>query len=822
MENYQQRIPNPMIKNFFKLAVRSLLKNKIYSLINIFGLAMGIAICLLIVLFIQGELGYDNFHERGDRIYRVVADRIYPGRVAAFTPIPNSFGAAFQHEFPEIEECTRVFEEEGQGVKVRAGTHTFEEKELFSADSNFFRVFTGRFLEGDSTALQTPGAVVVNEATAKRWFGSASNAIGKSVEMRGRTLRLTAVCKDWPEKSHLLFNVLIADMGTEDDRYRSFTGFSAYTYLLLRPHASPEALEAKFPGAVEKYVAGEIEQAFGMSYQQFRASGNGYHYFLQPLTKIHLISNRENELGPNGSIKEVWLFGMIALFILGIACINFVNLSTARSVERAKEVGLRKTFGSVRLELVQQFLMESVLMSLLSMMIAIGLIVILVPVFNQITGKELSAHWFAGLLPVLGLLIFAVFIGCVAGLYPAFVLSSFKPVLVLKGKFTANRYGTALRNGLVVFQFSISIVLIISTIIVRRQMQYMLGDRLGFKMDNILVVQGAGELGPHTKAFKDELGRMPGVESVSGSLFLPGDTFLSDPFQLVGSKESHTERASVVDARFAGLLGLQLKEGRFFSDDFSMDSLSLVLNERAVVVLQLQHPLGARMNVLQAGLNGPPGSPLKVFTVVGVLKDFHFLSLRQKISPLIFRNQRYGDPSPLIAIRIKGSAMGGAISSIEKTWRGMVPDWPFRYTFLDQHLADQYRAEQTAQKVFTSFSILTIFIACIGLLGLAAYTTRQRTREIGIRKVLGASVQDILALLSRNFLRLIIVSALIAFPLAWLAMHAWLKEYACRVDLSWWIFLSGGIIALGIGVITISYQAIRAGMANPVNSLRAE
>jgi len=402
------------------------------------------------------------------------------------------------------------------------------------------------------------------------------------------------------------------------------------------------------------------------------------------------------------------------------------------------------------------------------------------------------------------------------------VLSSFKPVLVLKGKSTANRYGTALRNGLVVFQFSISIVLIISTIIVRRQMQYMLGDRLGFKMDNILVIQGAGELGPHTKAFKDELGRMPGVESVSGSLFLPGDTFLSDPFQLVGSKESHTERASVVDARFAGLLGLQLKEGRFFSDDFSMDSLSLVLNERAVEVLQLQHPLGARMNVLQAGLNGPPGSPLKVFTVVGVLKDFHFLSLRQKISPLIFRNQRYGDPSPLIAIRIKGSAMGGAISSIEKTWRGMVPDWPFRYTFLDQHLADQYRAEQTAQKIFTSFSILTIFIACIGLLGLAAYTTRQRTREIGIRKVLGASVQDILVLLSRNFLRLIIVSALIAFPLAWLAMHAWLEEYAYRVDLSWWVFPTGGIIALGIGVITISYQAIRAGMANPVNSLRAE
>jgi putative ABC transport system permease protein len=811
-----------MLRNYLKLALRNLWKQKVYSFINLFGLGMGVAICLLILLFIQGELGYDSFHERGDRIYRVVADRIYPGRVAAFTPIPPSFGAAFQHEFPEIQECTRIFVEGGLGVMVKAGTHIFDEKEIFSADSNFFRVFTGSFLEGDATALQTPGAIVVNEATAKRWFGSASNAVGKSVEMQGQTFRLTAVCRDWPEKSHLLFNILIADMGTEDDRYGSFTGFSAYTYLLLRPHASPQALEAKFPGAVEKYVAGDIEQGFGMSYQQFSASGNGYHYFLQPLTKIHLISNRENELRPNGSIKEIWLFGMIALFILGIACVNFINLSTARSVERAKEVGLRKTFGSVRHELMQQFLFESVLMSLLSMVIAIGLIVVLVPVFNQITAKELSARWFAGFLPVLGLLIFAVFIGCVAGLYPAFVLSSFKPVLVLKGKFTANRHGSALRNGLVVFQFAISIVLIISTIIVRRQMHYMLGDRLGFKMDNILVVQSAFPLGPHTKAFKDELGRIPGVESVSGCLFLPGDTYLSDPFQLVGSKESHTERASVVDARFAALLGLQLKEGRFFSDVFSTDSLSLVLNERAVQVLQLQHPLGARMNVIEPEINGPPGSPLKVFTVVGVLKDFHFQSLRHKISPLIFMNQRYADPSPLIAIRIKGMAMAGAISSIEKIWRRMVPDWPFRYTFLDQHLADQYRAEQTAQKVFTSFSLLAILIACIGLLGLAAYTTRQRTREIGIRKVLGASVQDILVLLSRNFLRLVIVSALIAFPLAWLAMHAWLQEYAYRVDLSWWVFLSGGVISLGIALVTISFQAIRAGIANPIDSLRAE
>jgi putative ABC transport system permease protein len=598
-----------MLRNYLKLAFRSLWKQKVYSFINLFGLAIGIAICLLILLFIQSELGYDHFHEKSDRIFRVVADRIYPGRVAAYTQTPASVGAAFQHEFPEIEESTRAFDE-GQ-VKVKAGAQSFVEKGAFAVDSNFFRVFTGRFLEGDGAALQTPGAVVVNETTAKRWFGSAVNAQGKAVEIDRQVFRIMAVCRDWPEKSHLSFNLLVSDRSPEHPIEGSFTGFSAYTYLLLRPGGSPQALEAKFPAAIEKYVAGEIERGFAMTYQRFRASGNGYHYFLQPLTKIHLISNRENELRPNGSIKEVWLFALIAIFILGIACINFINLSTARSMERAKEVGLRKTFGSLRFELMRQFLMESVLMSLFSTLIALGLIVLLLPEFNQLTGKELSARWFAAFLPGLGLLIFALLIGCLAGLYPAFVLSSFKPVLVLKGKFS--------------------------------------------------------------------------------------------------------------------LLGLQLKEGRFFSDNYSTDSLSLVLNESAAAFLQLAHPIGARMNIIEQEINGPPGSPLKVFTVVGVMRDFHFQSLRQKISPLILRTQPYSDPSAFIGIRIKSMAMAGAISSIEKTWRRLAPDWPFQYTFLDQHLADQYRAE-----------------------------------------------------------------------------------------------LSGGVIALGIALFTVSFQAFRAGAANPIDSLRAE
>ncbi len=812
-----------MIKNYFKLAVRALSKNKIYSLINVFGLAIGIAICLLIVLFIQSELGYDQYHERKDRIYRLAGDRIYPARVASRSMIPQSIGAAVQRDLPVIEESTRIFPfGEHSNITVKIGNKTFEEKRIVLADSNFFRVFTGRFLEGDAqTALAKPGTVVLSENTAKRFFGSASAAMGKSIRFNDSTYRVNAVCREWPEKSHFQFTILMTDVGNPFISQKELVTFAAYTYLVLRPGTFPATVEAQLPAVIERNVAPVIEKEFGMSYKDFRAAGNGYRYFLQPLEQIHLYSHLESEIQPGGSIKELWLFGLIALFILSIAGINFINLSTARSVERAREVGIRKTFGSLRRQLIGQFLLESVLMSCLSMLLALVLVILLLPFFNQVAGKSLSALYFVSPSPALCLLLFSLLVGLAAGLYPAFVLSSFRPAQVLKGKFTSNRYGLILRNGLVVFQFALSIILIISTIIVNRQMQFMTGDQLGFQKDHILVLQNAFYLGEHAEAFKDELSAVAGVAKVSGCFNLPGGEFVSTTFQVVGSKESHTESADVVDGQFAALLGLQLTQGRFFSKAYGTDTFAVVLNESAVQDMQLKDPVGTRINILAGWLNAPDPPSLKVFHVVGVVKDFYFQSLRKKISPLVLINTGGRFNTGLIGIQVNGAALARVIDVTQKLWKKMAADQGFHYTFLDQDLADQYQSEQTIRRVFTGFSILAIGIACIGLLGLAAYTTRQRTREIGIRKVLGAIQGNILLLLSKNFVRLVIIAALIAFPLAWLAMHSWLQDFAYRVDLSWWIFLEGGVTALGIALITISVQAVRAGNANPVRCSRS-
>ena len=815
-----------MLKNYLKIAIRNLLKRKAFTVINILGLASGMAICLLILLFIHSELGYDDFQVNGDQVYRMVLDRKYPGRSTSYSMIPPSIGQAVKHEFPEVRESTRLFDiSGGQKFFVKIGEKVFEESRVLSADSNFFRVFTARIIAGDTaTALEKQNSVVLSESTAKRYFGSAASALGKSIESdQARHFLITGVVADWPENSHFRFDLLIASAGFVDDGQFNYTGFSAHTYLLLNKNASPQDLEAKFPLIIKKYVSGEIERSFGVTYQQFQAAGNGYHYYLQPLKRIHLISDLEGELRPNGSMKAVYVFSIIAVFILFIACINFINLSTARSVERAKEVGIRKTFGSEKKSLISQFLMESVLISLLSIVAAGVLMFLLLPLFNRVSGKELSLEFFITPPRVILLVLFSIAIGLIAGLYPAFVLSSFKPILVLKGKFKSNRYGLALRNGLVIFQFSISVILIICTVIVNRQMRFMLGEKLGFSKGHIIEIERTELLAKNTRAFRNDLIGIQGVEKVSGSTSLPGtENFFGVTFQAVGSKEPMTGRLVVVDDQYASVLKLQQVSGRFFSRELPTDSLAVVLNEKAVAELGLKNPLGARLTTTDPNLNGPDSTP-KIFTVVGVVRDFHFQSLHQKITPLVLTNgAKFGDVMPITAVRIQADHFEKALLSIESTWKHFIPDRPFHYNFLDQNLADQYLTEQTTQRVFTILSVLAIFIACMGLLGLAAYATQQRLREISIRKVLGASVINIIGMLSVDFLKLVLVSALLAFPIAWWAMHLWLEDFAYRVNISWWVFLTAGVLAAGIALVTISFQAIRAAFANPVESLRNE
>ena len=802
--------------------IRNLLKRKTFTTINLLGLSSGMAVCLLLALYIQNELGYDKFHDRGDQVYRLALERMYPSHSNFRGLTPPSIGQAIRKEFPEVLQSVRVFGSGSSGATINAGDKVFEDKNILSVDSNFFRVFTGRFLQGDAnTALQSPGSAVVNETTAKRLFGSAENALHKPIVLNGQQhFTISGVCLDWPEKSHLPFNLLLSTAGFGDSP--DYIDLYNYTYLLLDKNAKASALEAKFQFIIDKYVAPTIEKGFGESYEHFRAEGNGYRYFLQPLQKIHLYSNLQDELRPGGSIGVVYLFTAIAAFILFLACINFINLSTALSIDRAREVGIRKTFGSGRTALIRQFLAESVFFSLLSMLLAIGLATLFLPLLNQVAGATLSLVWFLDPLRILLIIGFTIFIGLAAGLYPAFVLSNFRPITVLKGRFKSSTKGRALRNGLVVFQFTISVILIICTIVVNSQMQFVLGDKLGFRKDHIIGVGGMSFLpNARGRSFMNEIERINGVEEVSKCTGMPdGSNIATCAMQVAGTRVSRTEKTIFTDDRYLDLFGLQLKEGRFFSKAFAGDSVGLVLNESAVADLGLKNPLGAHLTSTEYNFNPPKGAQT-VYTVIGVIRDYHFESLHSKIAPLIVANadQFYWGTA---AVRISGDHFTTAIAEMEKTWKQFEPKHSFQYSFLDQNLAAQYKADRTAQRIFTAFSLLAIFIACIGLLGLATYSTLQRTKEIGIRKVLGATTGNILRILSKDFLSLVVLSALIAFPIAWWVMQQWLQNFAYRVTMGWWVFVFAGMTASLIALVTISFQAVRAAVANPVKSLRSE
>ena len=814
-----------MFRNYWKVALRSLMKRRGFTLINILGLATGMAVCMLIVVYIRQELSYDRFEDNGDRVYRLVLERKYPGRSSSYAIIPLSIGEAVRLESPEVEASTGFQDFTGTDpMLIKIGDRRFEEKRVLTADSNFFRVFPMRLLAGDAaTALRKPDMAVLTESTATRLFGSAAAAIGKVFDTETKhQFLVSGVCKDWQANSHMTFNILLSAVTFPQPS--NYTGFSTYTYLLLHNGASVASLEARLPKVIEKYAAGEVGRSFGMSFQQFQAAGNGYHYYLQPLSRIHLTSDLQAELLPNGSERAVYIFSIIAAFILGIACINFVNLSTARSMERAREVGVRKTFGSGQRSLVLQFLLESVMVSLLSLLLALGLVWVFLPLFSRLAGEEFAPGGLLNPFSVFGLFVFGLGVGVMAGLYPAFVLSSFQPIKVLKGKFHSNKYGVALRNALVIFQFAISILLIICTIVVNQQMRFMLGDALGFRQDHVIEIQRSDLVDGKNRAFRQELGKIAGVERVGGASTLPGEQgFFGIAWQVLGSKESMTGRGIIVDDAFAGTLGLTLKEGRFFSNAFSTDSLSVVLNEKAVAALGLKEPvIGTRLTTTADFYNPKPDS-FYTYTVVGVVHDFHYQTLHQAIEPLVITNAaKFGGVTNLTAVRITGADLHKAIESIETIWRQFVPDHPLHYAFLDENLAAQYKAEQTLQRIFTVFSVLAIFIACIGLLGLAAYATQQRMREMSIRKVLGAGRGTIVRLLSKDFIRLVSLSAFIAFPAAWLAMHAWLQGFAYRIGLSWWVFALAWLVCLLITLVTISFQAIRAAAVNPVKVLRSE
>lgn len=817
-----------MLVHHIKLMIRGFYKNKLFSVINLLGLATGMAVCLLLVLYIANELGFDQFHERGDQVYRVALERKYPGRNGFKGNIPRSIGQAIKMEFPEVLQTTRVFNYWGtEGLYIKVGDKVFVETKMLAVDSNFFRVFTGRFLYGNANALEKPGTAVITESTAKRYFGSVENAVDKSFKINEFTNCLIAgICEDWPGKSHLQFNVLRSTSGFSELQSPEYVYFNCYTYLLLNQNASAARLEAKLPGMVDKFVAGPVERLFGQSYKQFLKEGNGYRYFLQPLKQIHLTSELEDELGTPGSMRVIIMFGSIGIFILFLACINYINLSTAISVERAREVGIRKTFGSGKAKLTWQFLSESVFFSMFSLVFALLLAYLFLPLLRNITSNELHFTYFFQPYWILAIIGFAIIIGMAAGIYPALVLSSFKPILVLKGRFKSSKYRGFLRNGLVVFQFAVSVILIICTIVVNQQMQFVLGNKLGFRQDHIISLDGLWRLGgvSQKQAFVNEISSIPGVEVVTECDNLPGYDESAAGGTWVTfdkNKTSRTQKTFTVDDKYAALLGLEVKQGRFFSSAFTTDSLGVVLNESAVADFGLENPIGAKLVSMEPVFRQDTGRNLNVFTVIGVVKDYHFQSMLKRVAPLVTINSnKFGWGSA--GVRINGDQFKTVLANIEKTWDRFDPKHSIQYSFLDKHTEDLYKTEKTQQRVFTIFSILAIVIACVGLFGLATYSAHQRTREIGISKVLGAMPGSIFMILSRNFLSLVVIASLMAFPVAWWSMYGWLKNFAYRVDISVWVFLLASIIAAVIALLTISYRAIKAATANPVKGIRTE
>jgi putative ABC transport system permease protein len=769
------------------------------------GLTVGMTACFLIFLYVKFELSYDSFHSKADRTYRVVADIKTPTEVInaggpAWAVAPNA-----RLDFPEIEQAVRVAGDDH--VLIRKGDIKFEEENSMWADSEFFKVFDFKLIKGDpNTALRDPYSIVFTESAVKKYFGN-EDPIGQTLLITGdaHPAKVTGVMKDIPENSQIKGDVILS-MSTitrewNKDLDQQWDNYGAKAFFLLKPGTSAKALQSKFPAFLEKRNGKEMKES------QMYAT-----LFLEPVKDVYLYSTRNGS--KTGNINNVYIFSIVAVFILAIACINFINLTTARSVERAKEVGVRKVVGALQGQLARQFISESVIICLIAFVVTLGLSSLLLPLFNDLAGKVVSPGIFSNMSYILILFLSSIAIGLVAGLYPALVLSSFKPISVLKGRFSTGTRGILLRKGLVIAQFTISIALIISTIIVYNQMNYMRSQELGFNKDQVMVVNTGND--PGKTAFNQALKDMPGIRSTSLSSSVPGG---GNPgaYSEIENRNGDLQIANLdlyfVDFDFVPAYKIKILAGRPFSRDFMTDTTqAMLLNEAAVKMFGYKSPqeaIGKRFK--QWGREGK---------IVGVMKDFHFRSLQQPIKPLSMRIEVNGPE--LISVNMPAANLTSTIAAIESKWKQYIPNRPFSYFFLDEFFDKQYRTEERFGKLFLNFAALAIFISCLGLLGLASYSTIQRTREIGIRKVMGASVSNIVNLLSKEFLLLVLISFVIATPLSWYFMHTWLLDFAYRISIGWWVFALAGGLAVMIAIVTISFQAIKAAIANPVKSLRTE
>ena len=792
-----------MFRNYLKIAFRNLLRRKLYSLINVLGLALGMACCLLIILFIQDELSYDRFHEKAEQIYRVAKIEKRNEGVVNYPLVFPVVAPKLQQDFPEVLNAVRF--DPQLSVLVSRENKQFLEQRFFYADSSVFDVFTFPLIKGDpKIALKEPYTLILTEEMAEKYFGS-EDPLGQTLSIDNRhDYKITGVLKNIPHNSHMKFDFL-ASMATEEaenPRYGKLWAWSCYTYLLLPRDYSPSELEKKFPDFI---LRNRNEQA-----------AKAWTFYLQPLTKIHLYSNLSYEIEPNSDIKHIYIFSGIGFFILLIACINFMNLATARSSNRAKEVGVRKVLGADRSQLAKQFLGESLVFSFIALPLAVAVVEIVLPAFNALTNKAVTLSSLSHQAASLGLIGVVLLVGIISGSYPAFFLSAFHPSEVLRGKLRAGVKSSFFRRILVVVQFAISIVLIVGTVIIYSQLDFIRNKKLGFDKEHVVVVRiEEPEMQKRYEPFRQGLLQNPGIVSVTGSTCFPGINPNLSPFVPEGAedKEPLKLRHVLVDYDFIRTFGIEVKEGRDFSRDFQTDAKqAFVINESAAQEFGWETSAGKKLTDLDLGSG----------YVIGVVKDFHFRSKHQKIEPLILSirpDERY---IYFISVKYDQANARKILSFLQKKWKEYSPDRPLDYFFLDENFDKLYRAEERLSQIFSVFSFLAIFIACLGLFGLASFTAEQRTKEIGIRKTLGASAANIVLLLSKEFTKWVIVANALAWPLAYFAMNRWLQNFAYRISIGLWMFFLGAGLALAIAFFTISFQTVRAALANPIDALRYE
>ncbi len=802
-----------MIRNFFKIAFRNIIKQKLFSSINILGLSIGIASSLFVVLYVIDELSYDQFHTDIELMYRMDLEGRISGQEIVTANSCPPLGSAMVNEIPEIESYLRM-QNMNEIIVKKEGETFIEEKGVIAADSNFFDFFDFELLEGDkNTVLTEPNTVVITTKTAIKYFGTQP-AIGQQLSFfnSNTNFRVTGIAANPPSNSHFHFSMILSSTGMERFESQIWLNNGYQTYVKTHQPVDISLVNSKIAVLTKKHVGPQIEQFMGRTFDEFIEQGNSYGYFLRPVKDIHLYSDVEDEMEAGGDIKYVYIFMAIGIFIILIASINFMNLSTAKSASRAKEVGLRKTFGSFRSQLINQFLIESLIFSVMSGLIALVLVYLLLPSFNDFAGKAIPSSTLFSINMMAILFGLSLFVGLIAGSYPAFYLTAFSPSEVLKGKVRSGAKSGKLRGLLVVAQFSISIVLIICTIIVYQQLRYTQNINLGFDRENVIIVQNTSRLESDRKVFKDKLMSLSSVSAASYTNSVIPGVNNTTVFKTPGSEIDHLMGTYLADYEHLQALGLSLASGRNFSREYASDSLAILVNEATVKEMDWENPIGEQ---LESFTNN-----VQIYTVVGVIKDFNFESLHNKVRPLVLRFLK--ESNNMVVRFEKGMPANQAVALVKAEWQDIASNELFQYGFLDENFDALYRSEQKLGKIFYLFTSIAIFIACLGLFGLAAFIAEQRTKEIGIRKALGASVSNISALLSKEFIKYVGFAVLIAIYPAYYIMSGWLESFAYRISIGPAVFIISGVIALAIALLTVSYQAIKAARVNPVESLKYE